>query len=531
MKIDHLMSNAEYRKRFLQRFNESSLRIWLRDVWHGLRQPRDSTDYRWAAWQLYHLWSVLAAFMISLSMLFLLMVLAPEPPPDSITSDWIIIDPVPEQDIVPTHIPDPPFPEPPVPVIDPPIWSPDLDRNTLTTTDSTTPDQKPEIINPPTLISLRPNPGIVIMKTLYNTRIGPNRDKALAKYGQGVGATTEPAVLRALRWLKQEQRPNGSWNSPPVAMTGLALLCFLAHGEIPDSEEFGDTVRRAMEYLLSVRRPDGRFPGNYDMPIATYALCEAFGITRIPMLYDGAEQALDILVRGQHESGGWDYNCQPGTRDDTSYMGWCVQALKAGHMADITHPSLQTAMQKAVHGFQNNAHPAGGFGYTGPGQGGLTGVGVLSLQLLGAAREPECRRGIAWLESITCDWDKPWGARPLYYWYYATQAKFHEGGNTWNQWNKQFAVMVASRQTLVKGAGPDGVDTGYWIAPTETEQSLGNVYSTCLCTLMLEVYYRYLPTFQTPEPGTVITSGPDETDVPVDIHLQPYTPPLRNIDV
>ena len=65
-----------------------------------------------------------------------------------------------------------------------------------------------------------------------------------------------------------------------------------------------------------------------------------------------AEKALAIVVEGQHSSGGWDYNCKQSMRDDTSYMGWCVQALKAAKMGGLEHPGLDAAMARAVKGMQ-----------------------------------------------------------------------------------------------------------------------------------------------------------------------------------
>ena len=40
-------------------------------------------------------------------------------------------------------------------------------------------------------------------------------------------------------------------------------------------------------------------------------------------------------------------------------------------------------------------------------------------------------------------------------------------------------------------------DIGYWDAPGKAHSG-GRVQDTCLCTLQLEVYYRYLPTFKAP---------------------------------
>lgn len=41
-----------------------------------------------------------------------------------------------------------------------------------------------------------------------------------------------------------------SWEGQPISNTALALLCYLAHGETPRSEEFGATVESALEYLI-----------------------------------------------------------------------------------------------------------------------------------------------------------------------------------------------------------------------------------------------------------------------------------------
>jgi len=343
----------------------------------------------------------------------------------------------------------------------------------------------------------------LIMKGLYGSRGSGGRGRALSKYGGG--GATEGAVLRALRWLKKEQKSDGSWDSPAPAMTGLALLCYLAHGETPASDEFGPTVERAIKYLIESQDAGGRFKGSdgheYSLPIAAYALSEAYGMTKVPMIKAAAEKAIEIIIRGQHASGGWNYKCGPEDRDDTSYMGWCAQALKAASMAGLENEGLKPAMRKAIDGFKKNSAPSGGFGYTGPGGGGLTGVGVLCMQLLGAAKEPEVRMGLTamdpWIEQF--EGAVPGGAS-IYYWYYATQAKFHAGGDTWNNWNKQFSKELVKQQIVIKGGGVDGKDIGYWDPPKGiNSHSTGLVFNTTLCCLQLEVYYRYLPTYKPPE--------------------------------
>jgi hypothetical protein len=359
----------------------------------------------------------------------------------------------------------------------------------------------------------------LVMKGLYGNRSSGGRGRALSKYGGG--GATEGAVLRALRWLKKEQKADGSWNTPPVAMTSWALLCYLAHGETPASEEFGPTVEKAIRYLANM---SGKWPGSYQWPIATYALCEAYGMTKVPMLKDAALKGVEGVIRGQGKNGGWAYGVpNPDEGRDTSVMGWCAQALKAAKLAGIEHPDLEKTIKLSIEGFKQNAAPSGGFGYRGPGGGGLTATGVLCMQLLGAAKEAETRNGLAVMETWTCKWDEAGGGDPLYYWYYATQAKFHAGGDIWNNWNKQFSMELVKNQIVLKGAGADGKDIGYWECAQSGGKeakghSTGLVYNTTLCCLMLEVYYRYLPTYKPPEDAKMETNtGGGSTDINIEV--------------
>ena len=357
----------------------------------------------------------------------------------------------------------------------------------------------------------------IILKGLYGNRTKGGRELALKAYGGGGGRVgvdvTEGAVLRALRWLKKNQEEDGSWKNSKPAMTGLAVLTYLAHGETPASEEFGPTVEKGLKWLLEHQEPDGHFIGrdqhDYGHLIATYALCEAYGMIKVPALKEAAEKAVDCIIKGQHLSGFWNYNLNADNRDDMSYTGWCVQALKAAKMAELTNEGLEEVMHKALQGLKRAQSGDGKYGYisqsTGR-DGGLTGVGVLCLQLLGAGRDDAVRKGVLWLDrSCSFDWANPWLESPLYYWYYVTQTKFHCGGEIWNKWNKQFSVQLVTNQKIEKDAiiGPDkrNYDIGWWVPPAgKIGKTDGVVMDTCLCTLQLEVYYRYLPTYKPPVP-------------------------------
>jgi hypothetical protein len=311
-------------------------------------------------------------------------------------------------------------------------------------------------------------------------------------------------------------------------MTGMALLAFLAHGETPASDEFGRTVEKAIRWLVEHQQADGGWPRRYEHAIACYAVCEAYTMTRVPMLKQVAETGIEIIIRGQNPTGGWRYAFNPGDPDDTSCMGWCAQALKAAQIGGLDVAGLEECVQLAIRGFKKNAHPEGGFGYTGPGRGGLTGVGVLCMQLLGAGKQSEAVKGLLLLDSATFNWKPVEGQRNMfnknYYWYYITQAKFHAGGDTWNEWNRRFAPVLVENQIIVPNAimGPDGemVDVGYW----EMDQELsghtdGVVMNTALCALQLQVYYRYLPTYQPVEYDDPGEEAAADEDIEVEISI------------
>jgi hypothetical protein len=125
----------------------------------------------------------------------------------------------------------------------------------------------------------------------------------------------------------------------------------------------------------------------------------------------------------------------------------------------------------------------------------MSGAMVLSLQLLGLQNDPMVLAGLRYMNDFgVTEWNKAW-ENPInkslpatYEWYYNTQAVFQRGGSRWTSWNADFAPMLLSHQN------PDGWWLGIGQAPGEEQ-----VYSTSLCTLALQVYYRILPTFQKAE--------------------------------
>ena len=359
------------------------------------------------------------------------------------------------------------------------------------------------------VLDIRANDSPLKISSLYGGRSNEGREKTRKKFG-GSDAT-EIAVLKALRWLKKTQSPNGSWApSEQEAMTGLALLTFLAHGETPspDNEEFGETVQRGMQWLADRINALNKPPADYRNGIAAYALSEAYGMTKVPFLKPPMEKALQWLVDGQQKSGGYDYGYKKDARWDLSVACWQFQAMKAGYVAGAEVKGLEDAIEKGIKFMKNVTYDkkTQKFGYSSPGSGsdGLQGAAVLCLQLLGDASSVEAKNGVKYISDnmdgkCKVAWVNPKKKvdaahqNELYAWYYQTQAMFHAGKNTWKSWNAMFAPE------FIKYQNPEG----YWECPNADKKlykvAYDKWYTTCLAALSLQVYYRYLPTYKMPK--------------------------------
>ncbi len=495
---------------------ELSFLEWIQSVRSGLREPKKSGEYRYAVQQLHRLWSPVCGVLLPL-LLVCVMMATPEHVVSDKDSIPVTIEATKVNDILKddqVKEPEPVDPQPP----DDTNINPDPGDFAAVPgppgpTGPTTGPSTPFSPQPAAFDSVAMVKSPITMKGVYASRAPGAKGMLTGRGGGGLGGGdkhTEEAVMRALRWLKKNQQSDGSWNAQKVAMTGLAVLTYLAHGEMPGSSpEFGDTIQKALEFLLRSQKEDGSFNGmdgnGYAHPIATYALCEAYGMTLNPNVKAAAEKAIVPIIKGQHPTGGWTYNMDPNVakedgkyRDDTSYMGWCAQALKAAKLAKIQADGIEKASKLAVKGFKKNANPNGGFGYTSPAQGGLTSVGTLCMQILGASNESEVKKSLDLMDNWIPSFDakNPLGGAPQYYFYYATQSKFHAGGKRWDNWNKEMKPLYVSAQKIEKNGIKDvngkDCDIGWWNnGDLHTDRP---VMDTCLAALQLMVYYRYLPT-------------------------------------
>ena len=517
-------------------FEEKGFCRRLADMFSGLSKPRSSAEFKIAKTELQRLIAPLCAILLPTLGVIILIVITAITGQNKETiqvdiaraqEDEAELEEEQEQEEVEEQTP-------PEETVDVMVDTPNISVADVATP-SATPTSEPASVKPASQDSVALIKSPITMKSMTGSRTPGSIGKMTvggASYGD---AQTEGAVLKALRWLKKTQQPNGSWKPSPVSNTGLAILAFLAHGETPSSKEFGPTVQKAMQFLIDSlgKRKDktgkevvtfkGADGNEYSTLIGTYALCEAYGMTRNPNTKIVAMQTLQRIVDGQGPTGGWDYGINPkSTRDDLSFGGWALQALKAGKMAGMHPKGLDECIKKAVKCLKTRNFNKIGFNYcAGGGATGLTATGCLALQLLGYMNENEVKTALdtmrPWLPSFEGNKGKKLtealpNYNPQYYCYYASQCKYQAGMcqgatpanvKTWQDWNLAMKALYPRMiKTLPeKIPGPDGKprQIGYWPMNKEEKlcQSGGDTMTTCLCALQLMVYYRYLPTTQT----------------------------------
>ena len=325
-------------------------------------------------------------------------------------------------------------------------------------------------------------------------------DRMARLLAEGGTPECEDAVVKCLNWLQSTQNPNGSWTTNhPVAMTGFALLVYLGHCETPTSPEYGETVLKAITYLIDVgMKNDGRLTNKdansiqwvYDHGIATYALAEAYTFCSqlkivIPNLDTVTKQAGDMIMQGQTDDGGWLYKFASGKGGDNSVGFWQIQALKACKYTGLWPKSKFTkTIGNALDWLEKVQGEDGAIGYLNDSKRspGLTGGGVLAFQMWDKGKSGPARKGIKWIsENSEFEWGQD--SSNLYYHYYHAQAMINHGGKEWKDYNERF------RDVLVKAQNPDGS----WTQGGIRHGPISVHMATCQAALMLEVYYRFLP--------------------------------------
>lgn len=326
---------------------------------------------------------------------------------------------------------------------------------------------------------------------------------ARADQDENVPPKVRDAVDKALSWLKDNQKPDGSWQAgggSTTAVPSLAVMAFLARGHVPGQGPYGDILNKTIDFVLDSQQDNGLLSkaqgGNavmYEHGISTVMLSETFGMvddarrTRIERaLAKSVKLILDAQAAPKSQpiyQGGWRYQTLSAD-SDLSCTGWQLMGLRGAANCGAAVP--KSALEAGREYVRRSAVPTGGFSYQpggAPNQ-ARTGTGILAMELLGQHNSPEAKAAGDWL--ISNPPDNP--NMEFYYYavYYNAQALNQLGDKYWaTLYPKLVDVLLAKQQ-------PDGTFAG----GSGQEQDAGAAYESSMACLALCVPYRYLPLYQ-----------------------------------
>jgi hypothetical protein len=360
---------------------------------------------------------------------------------------------------------------------------------------------------------------------LLGPRFGKDREAANKKYN-GTDKT-EAAVVAGLDWLARHAEPGGGWTAdgfngqcagekcPGIggghhgekvphpyndAITGFVTLAFLGHGHRadPEGDAYAKLVDRALQTLT---RPHSA----WGLALATEALAEAEAMEGQGRWSDAVKSNVERLMEMRLKDGGWAYAGDFRGGGDVPFTAFVVQALVAAQDAGVPLPEkLGAEVDAFLNGLEVN--PKNGrlaylktgrqFGYTPTRANAHSGAAIRELLQAGtngtnhkmhlgcvAGEKPEWK--IEWKEIKGQKFQV--GNLDVYMWYYGTIASFHAGGG---QWTGYFGAVKGA--LLPKQNVKDGCLKGSWNNEGTYDFDVGGrVFTTALCTLMLEQPYRH----------------------------------------
>lgn len=356
------------------------------------------------------------------------------------------------------------------------------------------------------------------------------------------------SVRAGLDWLEKHQSPDGYWDADrfmeqdarkdlpasdgpgnllnDVGLTGLALLAIYGEGNTLSTGPRKDSVRAGLSWLMDNQDDQGLFGkdvGNatlYNHAIATLAMSEAFFLAnQSPRLKRPVHKAVKVIQNARNPYGAWRYSRTPNGDSDTSVTGWMVFALTSAKSNGVEiHPDVFAGAETWFKSMQDKETGRVGYawGDGGGGPGSFTARGraqevtfpaekseaLTAISLLARIFMTDRERFTRWqdhpdyemmkkqVELIAAKppvWNEENGSIDFYYWYFATLAMYQWGGEEGKTWLDTVSKVLLENQRM-----EHDYDNFYgsWDPVGPWCEEGGRIYSTALCTMILELHFR-----------------------------------------
>ena len=329
---------------------------------------------------------------------------------------------------------------------------------------------------------------------------------------------SEQALERGLQWLQKNQGPGGNWESDDLGLVGMGALAFLAAGHMPGRGKYGDTVERALEFVVSKAKPSGLLNIShqqrdmYNHGLSAFVLGQAHGMTHDSRLSNALDRSLKLITSTQCDDGGWDYQARSQQRGhDLSLVVMQAKALRSAMDSGLEVPPgvVDRAIRCVREHYRSKSgknalddptmrNEPGQFTYEGHrGTIAMSAAGVVCLQEFGQYDDWRIQKN---MEVITAAVTKLKPARgsgqvPFdgYTLYYVGQALYQVGGDSWRQSYPVLRDVLVDNQNRAPG---DVQRDGLWRSGGHVGGKPGDLYGTAVGCFILAMPNRYLPILQ-----------------------------------
>jgi hypothetical protein len=358
-------------------------------------------------------------------------------------------------------------------------------------------------------------------------RFGVTRRENRAAAAQAGEENENKAIERALNWFVATQKIDGSWdggNVSRIGTTGLIMISFMGYGvlhvEPPNTPQtasassnpkYRAAMAKAVEWMLKQVSSDGSIRDSgrmYDQGIATYALCEAYGLAADASLKDACERAVAFIVKAQNrETGGWRYvpiSSSKSEKGDLSVSGFQIMAIESAKYSKLAVPDTAFKLAREFLDSRSGGPQRGLYGYHNDRSlptPAMTAVGMFCQRLLlesGAQLDVErvkesanyIRANLPSVEDVN-----------YYYWWYGSYAMGYHSDQAWDEWywgTKERPDYPGLGTILLDRQVKTGDLAGSWSPEGYMAERFGRHITTAFVILMMETPYRFssLPSFR-----------------------------------
>ncbi|MHB1036404.1 MAG: squalene--hopene cyclase [Pirellulales bacterium] len=333
---------------------------------------------------------------------------------------------------------------------------------------------------------------------------------------------SEAALERGLAWLARNQGAEGNWESNDLGLVATGALAFLAAGHTPGHGEYGDAVRKALDYVLRNAKPDGLLNiadqqrDLYNHGLSTFVLGQAHGMTNDSRISPVLDRALKLIADTQCKDGGWDYRARRQERGhDLSLAVMQAKALRSAVDSglEVQPEVIESALRSVREHYCSRSGKSGGRALDDPslreepGQFTYDGnratlamaaAGVVCLQEFGAYDDWRIPKNMdvitASVRSLELK-DKGNGQVPFdaYTLYYVGQAIYQVGGRDWKECYPRLRDHLIVTQVREPN---DPKRDGLWRDGSRVGGKPGDLYGTAVGCFILAIPNRYLPILQ-----------------------------------